>query len=140
MVGNITLLDSMLTKIGLKWRYLNRGKTFLFVNCDIFAYALWRFSLCTVTFLLRQQKPPWAFQPAVWGISCLVLLPSPCNDVDFCAGLKMCNTRNKFPYAINCDCFYLGNVTYLFMHCDIFAYALWRCSSCIVTEKKLRQC
>ena len=27
-----------------------------------------------------QQKPPWAFQPAVWGISCLVLLPSPCND------------------------------------------------------------
>ena len=27
-----------------------------------------------------QQKPPWAFQPAVWGISCLVLFPSPCND------------------------------------------------------------
>ena len=28
----------------------------------------------------KQQKPPWAFQPTVWGISCLVLLPSPCND------------------------------------------------------------
>ena len=28
----------------------------------------------------KQQKPPWAFQPAVWGISCLFLLPSPCND------------------------------------------------------------
>jgi len=25
--------------------------------------------------------------------------------VDFCSGLKMCNTRNWFPYAINCDWF-----------------------------------
>ena len=30
--------------------------------------------------VVKQQKPPWAFQPAVWGISCPVLLPSHCND------------------------------------------------------------
>jgi len=36
--------------------------------------------LTVVIISTTQQKPPWAFQPAVWGISCLVLLPSPCND------------------------------------------------------------
>jgi len=28
----------------------------------------------------KQQLQALALQPAVWGISCLVLLPSPCND------------------------------------------------------------
>ena len=36
--------------------------------------------VCVTFFFCKQQEPPWAFQPAVWGISCLVLLPSPCND------------------------------------------------------------
>ena len=41
----------------------------------------WQLGLGLITqCYLQQQKPPWAFQPAVWGISCLVLLPSPCND------------------------------------------------------------
>ena len=87
---------------------------FMFLRC----------SLCVK--IIEQQLQALAFQQAFWGIACLVLLPSSCNDsslylsfINVCKATSVTHTKRIYRIycAINCDRFaWCGSLMWLYKH------------------------